>query len=281
MSSETSETTTFTELLARVPSSLESGQVVHTQMPSDWGQGRSSFGGALTGIALAAMEAVLPRNAGEPARRCRSMLVSFVGPIAAGPIELSASVVRHGRSATNVSASVAQGGSVGCSIMASFASPRPSAIEIPSAPRPELVGPEGLVAMPFVPGLVPSFVRHFELRWASGGPPGAGLAGHSFTGWGRFREHAERPLGPAWIAALVDIWPTPAMQMLRMPAPASSLTWALDFVDEDPQAASDEFWAIAVETDRASGGWVHTRARLWSPSGMLVATSSQTVALFA
>jgi acyl-CoA thioesterase len=128
--------------------------------------------------------------------------------------------------------------------------------------------------------LIPEFTRHLELRWATGGPPGSGLPDTRFEGWVRFREH-QRALGPAWIAALVDAWPAPALQMVRKPPMASSLTWAIDFVDHDPEAASDEFWAFAVETDRASGGWVHTRARLWSPAGRLVATSLQTVALFA
>jgi acyl-CoA thioesterase len=151
VSSEPTSITSFAELLAHVPRSLESGQIVRAHVPADWGQGRSSFGGAITGLGLAAMEAVLPRDSSEPPRRCRSMMVSFAGPVAVGTIELSASVVRHGRSATHVSASLAQDGSLRCAIMASFASPRPSAIEIAGARRPELAGPEGLISLPFIP----------------------------------------------------------------------------------------------------------------------------------
>lgn len=281
MSSEPTSNTTFAELLARVPSSLENGQSIRVHLPADWGQGRSSFGGAQTGLGLAALEAVLPRDPSEPPRRCRSMMVSFVGPVAAGEIELSASVLRHGRSATHVSASLTQDGSLRCAIMASFASSRPSAVEIASAAMPELEGPEGLISLPFIPGVLPEFTRHFEMRWASGGPPGSALPETSFSGWVRFREHVGGPLGPAWIAALVDAWPAPAFQRLRKPPLASSLSWALEFVDVDREAASDQFWAFAVDTERASGGWVYTRGRLWSPTGTLVATSSQTVALFA
>jgi acyl-CoA thioesterase len=270
---------TFAELLARVPTSLASDQRVIATVPADWGQGRSSFGGALTGLGLAALEAVIPRDDGL-ARRCRSMLVSFAGPVAPGEVEIEARMLRHGRSATHASANLIQDGSLRCAIMASFASPRESAIEIVGARRPELASPEDSLTLPFVPGLVPEFTRHLELRWASGGPPGSRIDQTGFTGWVRFREHHVN-VGPAWIAALVDAWPAPALQMLRMPAIASSLTWAIDFVDHDPAAASDEFWAFEVDTDRAAGGWVHTRGRLWSPNGVLVATSSQTVALFA
>jgi len=227
------------------------------------------------------MQAVVPRGSqAEPPRRCRSMMVGFVGPVAAGELELCASVTRHGRSATHVSASLVSDGSLGCAVMASFASPRPSAIEVCGLPRPELVGPEQSIAMPEVAGVIPIFVRSFDMRWAIGGPPGSALAESSFAGWVRFREHHSGPLGSAWIAALIDAWPAPVMQMLRKPAIASSLTWSVDFVDHDPEAASDQWWAFAVDTDRASGGWVHTRGRLWSPNGVLVATSTQTVALF-
>jgi acyl-CoA thioesterase len=131
--------------------------------------------------------------------------------------------------------------------------------------------------------VVPSFTRQFELRWASGGPPGSAQTSAGYSGWARFREY-RRGLGPAWVAALVDAWPAPVLSMLPEFGIASSLNWAIDFVEpieDEPRAASDDWWAFAVETDLAAGGWAHTRARLWSPSGRLVATSSQTVAVFA
>jgi acyl-CoA thioesterase len=140
--------------------------------------------------------------------------------------------------------------------------------------------------MPFIAGVVPGFARHFEMRWARGGPPGSGLAESGYAGWIRFsaaheaQVEAQVGLGPAWLAALVDAWPAPVLQTLRKPVFASSLTWAIDFVDHDAEAASDQWWTFVVDTDRAAGGWAHTRAQLWSPSGVLVATSSQTVAVF-
>ncbi len=285
MSSEPSSatTTTFAELLARVPTTLESGSPVSLEIPPGWGQGRATFGGVLTGLGLRAMAGLVPGEAaaepGAGTRRCRSMLVSFAGPVAPGPLELTATRVRHGRSATQTSATLVQDKTLRCAIMASFASDRESAIVVPGAPRPELAGPEGLSSMPVLAGLIPEFAQHFELRWASGGPPGSGLRAAEFGGWVRLREHA-RGLGPAWIAALVDAWPAPVLQTLKVPAAASSLSWAIDFVAVDEQAASDDWWAFAVATERAQGGWAHTRARLWSPAGILVATSAQTVAVF-
>jgi acyl-CoA thioesterase len=287
VSSEAEPGGAFASLLERVPQTLVDGRPVTVEIPPAWSQGRSSFGGALAGLGLAAMAAIVRggQAGADPAehRRCRSLQVNFIGPVAAGPVDLHASQLRHGRSATQVQAILSQAGQVGCLLQASFASPRPSAIAVPGPVRPELRGPEGLVALPFIPGLVPEFTRAFELRWAEGGPPGAGLAETHARGWARFRERRVG-VGPAWIAALVDAWPAPVLQTLRKPAVASSLSWSIDFVDLreiEPDAASDAWWAFAVETDHAADGWAFTRARLWSPGGRLAAVSSQAVAVFA
>jgi acyl-CoA thioesterase len=263
---------------------LEDGRVrVRLQLPRSWAQGRSTFGGLQAALVLEGMAALVADAsvAGEPVRRARSLQISFVGPVQ-DAAELELELLRHGRSATIVRASVRAGGpanEVCTSAIGCFAAARESKIEQPAAPCPHMRGPEGLISLPHVEGVTPSFLRHYELRWATGGPPGSGLPGGEFHGWVRSREHVVG-VRPSWIAALVDAWPAPALQTRRTMIPASSLNWTLDFPDEDLAAASDEWWAFAVETDHTRDGWSHTRARMWSPNGKLVATSSQLVAVF-
>jgi acyl-CoA thioesterase len=251
-------------------------------LPRSWGQGRSTFGGLQAALLLEGMAALVPdgSGAGEPARRARSLQISFVGPIQ-GEAELDVELLRHGRSATIVRASIRAGDTseICTSALACFAADRESRIEQGSPTRPDMRGPEGLISLPHIEGVTPSFLRHYELRWATGGPPGSGTPGGEFHGWVRSREHVVG-VSPAWIAALVDAWPAPALQTRRTMIPASSLNWTLDFPEEDLAAASDEWWAFAVETDHTRGGWSHTRALMWSPNGKLVATSSQLVAVF-
>lgn len=252
-------------------------------LPRSWAQGRSTFGGLQAALVLEGMAALVPDGsaAGEPARRARSLQISFVGPIV-GAAELEVELLRHGRSATIVRASIRTGEpthEVCTSALACFAAPRESSSEHEAPTRPDMRGPAGLISLPHIEGLTPSFLRHFELRWATGGPPGSGIPGAEFHGWVRARERMIGT-GPAWVAAFVDAWPAPALQNRRTLVPASSLNWTLDFLDVDPAAASDEWWAFAVETERTHEGWSHTRARLWSPNGRLVATSSQLVAVF-
>ena len=217
----------------------------------------------------------------ESARRLRSLQIGFVGPVSDDAI-LEVERLRHGRSATIVRANLLASSTTQetcVSALGYFAAARESSIDTAAAMPPTMRGPEGLISMPYIEGLTPGFIRHFELRWATGGPPGSGIASGEFHGWVRSREHVRAP-GPAWIAALVDAWPAPALQVRRKFVPASSLGWTIDFIDEDPDAATDEWWPFAVETDRTAGGWSHTRARLWSPNEKLVASSSQLVALF-
>ena len=258
------------------------GADLAVEIPPSWAQGRATFGGLVAGLAIEAMGRHLAGRSpvgDEAPRRARSLLINFVGPIAPGPVNLAVELLREGRSATQVATRIEQDGSPRCLASASFGAPRNSAIELEGSPPPSLTEPEGLIALPYIEGLTPAFTQHFELRWASGGPPGSKLDERGFAGWVRMREHRVG-VPPAFIAALVDAWPAPVLQRLSQFAPASSVTWALDFVDVDAEAASDGWWAYEVDTDVAAGGWAHTRARLWSPGGKLVATSMQTVAVF-
>ncbi len=252
-------------------------------LPESWAQGRSTFGGLQAALVLEGMAALV----GPGDRRARSFQIAFVGP-ASGDVVLELERLRHGRSATIVRASVSEASpppagdstpEVCVSAIGYFAASRESKIEQAAATCPAMRGPDGLISLPYIEGFTPSFVRHFELRWATGGPPGSGIDSGEFHGWVRSREHVRGP-SPAWIAALVDAWPAPALQAHRKVFPASSLGWTIDFIEEDIDAATDDWWPFGVETDRTAEGWSHTRARLWSPNRKLVASSSQLVALF-
>jgi acyl-CoA thioesterase len=261
-------------------------------LPRSWSQGRSTFGGLQAALVLEGMAALVVNEDSAPARRARSLQIAFVGPTTSEAV-LEVERLRHGRSATVVRATIlgdeaVTGFSSGrgdstreicTSAIGCFAAARDSKLELPGTTCPELRGPDGLISLPHIEGVTPNFARHFELRWATGGPPGSGIRSGEFSGWVRAREHAMGP-GATWIAALVDAWPAPTLQMTRAKIPASSLGWTIDFIDEDADAATDQWWPFVVETDRSAEGWSHTRARLWSPNGKLVASSSQLVAVF-
>ncbi|MFV8752374.1 acyl-CoA thioesterase [Nannocystaceae bacterium ST9] len=263
--------TAFSTLLAGVRATP--GSTASIEVPADWGQGRSTFGGLVVALALERMRLQV-----EPDRRPRSLLIAFIGPVAPGPIEIRVEVLREGRSASQLEARVIQAGQTCCSVTAAFAGDRESVLAVEGRAAPDFRGPEGVPALPYIEGLTPAFTQHVELRWALGAGPYARTSDKQQGGWCRFRESG--PADESHVLALVDAWPAPILQQLRTPAMASSMSWMIEFPARDEAATCDGWWAFHADTDRAAGGWVHAHAALWSPSGKLVALSRQTVAVF-
>ena len=247
-------------------------------IPEGWGQGRASFGGLVLAAALAAARRALP----EP-RPCRAVVAAFPAPVGPGEVELEVRALRHGRAVSSLQAEMRQGAELGCVALASFGSPRASAIAVPPPPRPAAPPPEELPPLiPAVPGadrIAPQFTRHFDYRLAFGAAPYSGAAVREIGGWCRFRAEPG-PLGEEHVLALVDAWPSPAVSRMAAPAPAASMTWSLELLEIEPEPAADGWWLYRAELDLAAGGYAHAAARLWSPAGRLAALSRQAVAIF-
>src|SRR5690606_6038733 len=64
-------------------------------VPETWVQGRSACGGVGAGLALSAIEALVPVD-----RRVRSVLVQFTAPLPAGAVQVRAEALRSGRAVT-------------------------------------------------------------------------------------------------------------------------------------------------------------------------------------
>ena len=244
-------------------------------LPADWGQGRSIFGGLSAALALRAA-----RSRVDDDRPPRSILVSFVGPVTPGEVKIDTRVLAAGRSAVHLQATLEQEGQARTVVMATFGRERESSLTVAAPPRPSAPPPDGLPAMPKIPGLVPAFTRHFGYRWTGGGLPYSGSEESVIHGWCRFVERAERTT-EEWILGLVDAWPAPVVSMMSTPAPASTMTWGVDFVRVEPEAPTDDWWLFESRTEQARGGYAQTRAALWSPAGDLAAVSRQTVAYYA
>lgn len=242
-----------------------------------WGQGRATYGGLVGGLLLSALKGRLPEDKTSP---LRSVTVSFVAPVAAGPAEIEATILRAGSRATQGQALLRQEGQVAGAMLASFGGGRESSVQVaPHHPMPDLPAPESIDPLPYLPGMTPDFFQHVELRLADGGFPYSAADTSHMVGWMRFRE-APPTWGEEHFVSIVDAWPPAVIQMLSGPAPASTLTWTLELVDDVSGDAPDTHWAYEVRTDHAADGYAHTHAHVWRPDGTLVAISRQTVAVF-
>lgn len=109
--------------------------------------------------------------------------------------------------------------------------------------------------------------------------PFSGQGGREMGGWMQFREPPET-LTDAHIVALIDAWPPALLPHLKSPAPASSLSWALDIMHPRPDVRPGDWLLYRATIDQAGAGYGHTQAGIWTSRGELVATSRQTVTVF-
>ena len=96
-------------------------------------------GGVVAALAMRAMQAELD----DPTQRLRSMTVIFAGQVAAGDVEIDVSVLRRGRSMSQLSATVRNpGADSGLTAVAVFGAERRGFTFVDVVP-PEVSGPEG------------------------------------------------------------------------------------------------------------------------------------------
>ncbi len=120
------------------------------------------------------------------------------------------------------------------------------------------------------------------MRWAIGGMPFSGNPSREMGGWVRLRDQTRiEAADEAHLLALVDAWPPAVLPHLTAPAPGSSLTWTIEFVQPMSTLSTADWCLYRAQIEHARDGYGHVAAALWSPTGGLLAISRQTVAVFA
>lgn len=244
-------------------------------IPSSWAQGRATFGGVIAALVFDRMAHIV-----APGRPMRSMQVSFVGPVTPDlPAFVEAEILREGKAVSQVLGRIVQDGEPRLVALASFGGDRDSSVVVEPLPAPEARAVDECRALQYIKGVTPEFTQHIEMRWAFGGFPFSGVGGREMGGWMQFRE-APEAITDAHIVALVDSWPPAVLPHLKSPAPASSLSWALDIMHPRPEIRPDDWLLYRATIDQAGAGYGHTQADIWTSRGELVATSRQTVTVF-
>jgi acyl-CoA thioesterase len=246
-------------------------------IPGEWGQGRACFGGLMAALQFEAMRAQVPAD-----RPVRSLAITFVGPAASGvPISFEVEVLREGKAVSQVLGRAMQDGQVMTIIQGSFGAPRASVISVQAEPAPSLKPVEDCQELPFIPGITPEYLRFMSMRWGLGGLPFSNTPSREIGGYVRFRGDVKQErLTEAHLLALVDTWPPALLPHLSKPAPGSSLTWTIEFVQPLPQMDTLDWCLYRAVIEHARDGYGHTAAYLWAPNGELVAITRQTVTVF-
>ncbi|MGG2397066.1 acyl-CoA thioesterase [Pseudomonas sp. SH1-B] len=246
-------------------------------IPAEWGQGRASFGGLVAALAFEAMHARVPQG-----RPVRSLAITFVGPVAPDiPVSFQAEVLREGKAVSQMFLRAVQDGQVVTVVQGSFGASRHSAIAVEALAAPQLAPAEQCQELPYVRGVTPEFTRFLAMRWGLGGMPFTNNPSRQMGGWVRLRGESEpQDMTEAHLLALVDAWPPAVLPHLKSPAPGSSLTWTIEFVQPLPVLSSEDWCLYRAEIEHARDGYGHVAAAIWTPAGELIALSRQTVTVF-
>lgn len=243
-------------------------------LPDGWAQGRAFFGGFSAAVAY--QHGV---NGVKPDQTLRAMTVSFVGPIAPGDVTLQRRILREGKNVTQVSVELLQNDEVGLSALLTFGQSRDSVVRVTDTPASTVPSREIGMPMP-ASDMVPQFANNYEYRLNVGAMPFSGRPEREFGGWMRYAKE-DTPISIGLFLGLVDAWPPAVLPHLKQPAPASSLTWTIEFPEPLPMdKTTRHWWQYIAYIDYAADGYGHTHAHIWDDDGKLVAISRQTITVF-
>ena len=254
---------------------LVSSEDVFTVDPS-WAQGRSVFGGLSAALILTRIESTEEASN----RNLKSLSVNFCGVFEADTsCEIRYDVLSRGKSVVQIQGQLLQNDEVKTQILACYAAPRDSSIHIASKAATPKSSIDKAMIFPYIPNVTPAFGQHIDIGALNNCIPFSGVTTTEVIGWTRFKD-APKTFNLAAVIALIDAWPPAVLPMLKKPAPASTITWNMEFANPELNLKPED--AIYYECDviDASGGYAHTEAKIYDPSGQLIVLSRQLVGVY-
>lgn len=254
--------------------SQESSGVLGAHLDSGWTQGRAIFGGVLMAGALRGLANLVPEG-----RRLRSVTASFMAPVRPEPFVCRLEVLRSGSSFTHTHARIVQGEQVCVDISAGFGADRPPGIVVSVGPPPECQAPDAQLKMPYVRGITPEFIRHFEVVMEPEYRPYSGRAEPGMRCW--LREAG--PTGPFdaihWVAML-DTPPPPVWAMLTRPAMGSTIHFQATVLGNETGELPHQWALFQSQVNASDGAYCDYRSVLWGEDGCPLALGKQIFADF-
>ena len=264
------------QLFSQVQQQISSAQL-HASLsaPVNWAQGRTLYGGISASLVYCGMRQLV-----APEKVLRALNTSFIGPIEPDvPFRIELTILREGKNTSQLEGKIIQHGQVCLAALASFGLERKSAVKVANSRQHNMPAPKKANFLPMIPKVTPKFMGHFELAKEHGSFPFTGSKSSDLGGWMRFKQ-APAVFTDAHLVAIIDMWPPTVLQLLRWPAPASTMCWNLEFIHPHREFAADGWLAYHAHTLQADSGYAHTEANIWDGQGALVAISRQTVTVF-
>ncbi len=245
-------------------------------IPKDWAQGRTSFGGISAAMVYTAIQNVV----NDDTRLLRSFTTNFIGPLTLDePFSIRVNQLRKGKNVSQYTGEIIQGGHVCVFSQACFGLARSSKIKVENTQQHAMPAPNKAKFIPQIPKVTPKFIKHFDLSIEAGGIPFTGKKNACYEGFMRFSKAPAR-ITDAHVIAMIDAWPPTLLQMLKWPAPASTISWNVEFIHPHREVSGEDWFAYQAHTRQAADGYGHVEATIWDKHNQVVALSRQTVAVF-
>ncbi|HET7793340.1 MAG TPA: thioesterase family protein [Rhizobacter sp.] len=270
---------TFTPLSTLLAARSRHENRVGFNVPEDWLQGRTSFGGLISVIAVQAMRDVAGANWAADVH-LRALQTSFIGPVAQGPVDVAVTLLREGKNVRQVQALVQQAGQTAALLLGVFGSDRQSVVQ-PMSPKkpPVATEPEQTPPRELPPGIAPNFTQHMDMRFAEGAAPFTGKVSTLSRIHLKIQGEPASGIDTELLTVLLaDVPPTPLLSQFTKPTPASSVSWELELRPLPP--SSEGWWRVDTDVLAAAGGYSNQATRLWSPDGELAAIGYQVVTVY-
>jgi acyl-CoA thioesterase len=237
-------------------------------IPENWMQGRTTYGGFSTALALSAA-----RGLADDLPPLRSATVNFVGPLA-GEFEVRARMLRRGRNATWISAEVTSEAGVGLVATFVFMGPvESSTLHLHDVPMPASVIPVDQ-AEPLPDRAGPSFAPNLERRFAL---PRSASPVPELCWWERLKD-ADGLDPMVALILLADALP-PGVMPLTGSVAVSSMTWIINLLTPLP-STRDGWFLLRAAGNYAEKGCSSQDMAIWNTDGETVAVGMQSIALF-
>jgi acyl-CoA thioesterase len=265
----------LTEIVAALHAYGDRSGVHTVEVPDDWTQGRTLFGGLQAALLVRAMRSLLV----EADLPLRTLQVTFAAPVSPGRVVIRSRRLRTGKSAVHCEASIESlDGATECLAVAVFGRARPSVLSFAPA-RPVVArDPESAQQIQWVDDASPRFTKYLEQRWSAGGFPFTAAPEPRTQIHLRYRD--EPHIDESLVIALADSIPSPAISILDKPAMASSMNWTLEMLHSAWPTDGSRFWLMDAVAEAAADGYVSQTGTLWSDDGQPIAFSRQSAVVF-
>ncbi len=233
-----------------------------------WDTPRGPLGGYVMAIMMRAFELAID----DPVRQARSVTMHFLRAPSPGPVTVSATVERAGRSLSSVSGRLEQDGELLGLALGAYSKPWEGPL-LDGSPMPEVPGPDDLEAPPaqLQNTEAPPFTERMVMQHRFGEMPFSGADRAETGGWLGFRQ--QRPIDALAVAVLADAWfPAPWPRLSEL-APAPTIDLTIHF--RSPLPAAGRLLLGRFRSRYVRDGFFEEDGELWTPDGTLVAHSRQ------